>query len=287
MLDLYVNVRNSLDGLLSALRIAISNANNFNTPGYKYTYASFTTVYNQVLSAGTESVNPQTIPGSMTIGSMSTDFSQGYVSYGTELDVAVVGDGFFVLSGSAESFDSGGEKILARSGRFQTDYNNDYLTDAFGRKVFGYKVNANGVVEDSSLVPIRTGGFSDVGFIDGGILVSNFKAHKEAVATGDAPPVRTPMYKLALSTVPNKQGLILGDGASYRMTIASGEMLDPATSGEDSYGDVLGEKLESSNINVAKVAMDMNLLNRGFSAIQGVIDDINKVFTQTISKITG
>jgi len=31
--DLYINSKNALLGLESALRIAISNANNFNTPG--------------------------------------------------------------------------------------------------------------------------------------------------------------------------------------------------------------------------------------------------------------
>ena len=50
---------------------------------------------------------------------------------------------------------------------------------------------------------------------------------------------------------------------------------------------ILSESVESSNIRVAKVALDMALINRGFSAIQGVIDDVNKIINNTISKLTG
>ena len=37
MLDLYVQNKNSLTALGSALKVAIANANNLNTTGFKYT----------------------------------------------------------------------------------------------------------------------------------------------------------------------------------------------------------------------------------------------------------
>ena len=77
------------------------------------------------------------------------------------------------------------------------------------------------------------------------------------------------------------------DGAAYHATIAAGNEIKPSTSGSSVYGDILGNKLESSNIDVAKVALDMALMNRGFSAIQGVIDDVNKVTNNLISKLAG
>lgn len=286
MLDLYVNVRNALDGLTTALRVAVSNANNFNTPGYKYTYASFASVFSQVLNQGSEKTNPEVIPGSMTIGSMATDYSQGNLAFGTGLDAAIVGEGLFILSKSATDFSSGADKVYSRSGRFQVDYNHQYLTDSFGRKVYGYKVSSDGTVQDKTLVPIDISSESDVGFVDGGLLVGNFQARKDAVAASEAnPPAYKPLYRLALTTFPNKQGLSIGEGSAYSKTISSGEPSSYGIAGENKFGDILGERVESSNINVARVAMDMNLLNRGFAAVQGILENVNKVFTQTISKI--
>lgn len=286
-LDLYKNIGNSLSGLTSALRIAISNADNFNTPGFKYTYASFTTVYNQVLAPGTKTTNPLELGGSMTLGSTTTDFSQGNIGFGTALDAAIIGDGFFMLSKNTDEFDAQAEKVYTRAGRFQTDHAKEFLTDSFGRKVFGFKLDESGNLESNALVPIQTDGNSDIGFLDNGVLVANYEKNKTEIAEGNTNPTATvPLYKLALTSFQNKQGLVLGQGAALGETTASGESLTPDVSG-GLYGTISGAKLESSNIDVAKVALDMALLNRGFSAIQGVIDDVNKIVQGVIQKLSG
>ena len=72
-------------------------------------------------------------------------------------------------------------------------------------------------------------------------------------------------------------------GSYQKKEMASGEQLSVGISGssistESSgiYGLVFGEMVESSNVEIAKVALDMNLLQRGFSATQGIIDNITK-----------
>ncbi len=287
MIDMYVNIKNSLTGLESALRIAISNANHFNTPGYKYTYSSFTTVYAEAMFGGSDTQNPMHVGSSMALGSTSTDFSQGNMTLGTQMDVAISGEGFFLVSAAPTEFDAGSPKVFSRAGRFQADFSNTYVTDPFGRKVYGYKVDNNGN-PTGELEAMKTDGHLDVGFIDGGVLVSNY-----ADAIKD-PALAKPMYKVALTTVTNKQGLVLGNGGVYKTTVASGEQLSIATSGEavqegssSTYGDVLPGSLESANIDVAKVALDMNILNRSFSAIQGVMDDVTKILSSLIQKLGG
>jgi flagellar hook protein FlgE len=285
MFDLYKGIKNSVGGLNSALRIAIANADNFNTPGYKYTFASFTTVYSAILSSGTDKLNPVQFPGSMTLGSTSTDFSQGNITFGTGMDAAVVGKGFFVFSHSA-SDNSDGDKVYSRAGRFQVDSANQYVTDSFGRKVYGYKVDVNGNITDRSLVPIQTNSETDVGIIDDGYFVGNYQKHKDDITNKVASPTAyKKMFKLALATVPNEQGLILTDGSAYQTTAASGAPLDAGAANEGIYGAIKGASLESANVDVSKVALDLALLNRGFSAIQGVIDDVNKVLSGLISKL--
>lgn len=284
--DLYVNSKNALLGLESALRIAISNANNFNTPGYKYVFASFTTLYNDAISVGTKETNPIQMGAGVTLGSTSTDYKQGNITIGTALDVAIVGEGLFMLSQSASDYTSGAAKVYSRAGRFQTDSANQYLVDTFGRKVYGYKLDASGNRVSNDLVPIQTDGNTDIGFIEEGILVKNYNQSKE-----DNTVRQEPLYQLALTTFENKQGLILVSGSAYKSTAASGEQLDPNTAGNviskngSSYGDILPESLESSNVDVARVALDMNLLNRQYAATQALIDDVTKILQNLISKL--
>ena len=77
------------------------------------------------------------------------------------------------------------------------------------------------------------------------------------------------------------------DGGALKGTVASGEASTPVQAGENGLGQILGGSLESSNIRVAQVALDMNLLNRGFSALQGALQDVNKIVNDLLSKLPG
>jgi len=287
MLDLYASIKNSLRAIETSLRVSVANANNFNTPGYKFTTTSFVNIFGQVLTPATATTNPQALGGSMTVGSTTTDFSQGSIGFGGALDVAVSGEGFIIISQSAAAFGVSSIKSYTRNGKFQTDFSNTYVTDSFGRKVFGFELNANGNVKSKTLVPIETKGNTDVGFTENGVLVTNFKAHKEAVKRGDATlPERIPLFKMAITTFANKQGLTLTDGGALNPTAASGEAFPPEEAGEGIMGTIIPEAIESSNVEVSRVALDMNLINRGISAIQGITQDVNKMTSDLISKLT-
>ncbi len=283
MLDLYISNKNAIVGLESALRIAISNANNFNTPGYKYTFSTFTTMYTEAVSSGTQTTNPIETGSGMTIGATSTDFSQGNITIGTELDVAISGNGFFQVSSSSSEFDKNATKLLTRSGSFQIDSSNTFIVDNFGRKVYGFPLDKNGNVTATAVEPIQTKNFSKVAFKDGGILMGD--------PDSDTP---TPLFKLGLTSVQNKEGLIASSGSAYKQSISSGKLFETKIAGEkisnnssSTYGDILSNSLEGSNVDIAKVALDMNLLNRGFAAVQAVIDDVTKIINEIIKKIGG
>jgi len=287
MFDIYAELKNSIGAMTDALRASISNTDNFNTPGFKSVWVSFSSSYGKSWAAGTKTVNPMSIAGSVQVNAVTTDFRQGSLGFGTQLDCAVVGNGFFVLSGSSKDSELGGEKLYTRNGKFQIDPNGRYLTDPYGRKVFGYATNPTGVVQSTNLVPLNIEGQTDLGFLDGGLLVANYQKNKDDIANGVVPPTATiPLYRLALTTFVNRQGLTIAQGGAYRPSVAAGDPLPDNVSGTG-YGDIVSEKLESSNVDVAKVALDMALLNRGFSAVQGVIDDVNKIMSALISKLSG
>lgn len=287
MFDIYSELKNSIGALTGALRTSIANTDNFNTPGFKAVWVNFSSSYSKSWAAGTKTVNPMTLAGSVSISALTTDFRQGNLGFGTELDCAIVGNGFFILSGSSKDSDIGGEKLYTRNGKFQIEPNGRYLTDSYGRKVFGFPTNALGNVSSQTLQPILVEGQTDIGFTEGGVLVSNFQKNKDDIKNGVVPPTAVvPIYRLGMTSFINRQGLTSAQGGAYRASVAAGEALETNISGTV-YGDIVAEKLESSNVDVAKVALDMALLNRGFSAIQGVVDDVNKIMSALISKLSG
>ena len=133
--------------------------------------------------------------------------------------------------------------MYTRNGRLQTYFSNTFITDSFGRKIFGFKTDATGAILDDTLVPLQTNGETDIGFAEGGVLVSNFQANKD-----DPSVATTPMFRLALTTFRNKQGLVGATGGALKETVASGEPLSFKAAGSaigdetsSNYGDILGE----------------------------------------------
>lgn len=286
MFDLYKSLSNSIGALNSALKLTIINAENINTPGYKYTSASFTTYYNGLVTSGTESTNPISFGGSMTLGATNTDFSQGSISQATSLDNAIVGEGFFILSKAAGDPGTGSQYAYTRLGRFKLDPSSHTFVDAYGRVVYGFKVDANGNKTSTSLVPLADDGYSDLGFSDQGVLVANYNAHATDISQGKNPPTPLiPLYKLALTTFPNKQGLAQLEGTAFGETISSGSPETPEAALEGQYGSVIPKSLESSNTDVPTIALNMAMLNRVYSATQGLLDDLNKIMSGLISKL--
>lgn len=287
-LDMYAALKNVYSAVLHKLRVATSNANNINTPGFKSADVSFSTLYSKYISSGTDKQNPMILETSLTVGSTRTQFSQGNLGLGSGLDAAIVGEGFFITASSSVQSTADGDLSYTRSGRFQFDFNNEFLVDDHGRKVFGFRVNQNGDRVSNELVPIESSDNLDVGFIEGGILVTNFEAHKESVAEGNEEhPEQVKLFRLALQTFSNKQGLVQDVGTSYRPSLAAGEAITPGMSGEAIYGNVFPESLENSNVDIAQVGLDMTLINRHISAVNGIIDDLNKIISNAISKLAG
>jgi flagellar hook protein FlgE len=133
----------------TALSAIANNLANQNTVGYKDTDVLFSDLFYQNL--GTDGAgDPLELGAGACIGSMPTDFTQGSVeSTGVPTDVAIQGDGFFVVQ-------QGGVTSYTRDGSFSID-NNDYLVTDEGQQVMGYPA-VNGVVNTGAgLSPLQLG----------------------------------------------------------------------------------------------------------------------------------
>ena len=133
----------------TALSTIANNLANQNTTGYKDTRVLFSDLFYQNLGT-TGSGDPVQLGAGTQVGSLPANFTQGSVSStGVPTDVAIQGDGFFVVQ-------QDGVTSYTRAGNFAVDENN-FLVTASGQDVLGYPA-VNGVVNTGeAIAPLQLG----------------------------------------------------------------------------------------------------------------------------------
>ncbi len=124
-----------------------NNIANVNSTAFKSNRIHFAPTFSRTLSMGTSptgltgGTNPRQVGQGIMISATQRDFQNGAISAtGIATDVAIEGDGFFVVQ-------QAGEQFYTRAGSFQLNENNDLVTVS-GARVMGYGVDDNyGVVE--------------------------------------------------------------------------------------------------------------------------------------------
>ncbi len=139
----------SLNGLVlneTSIDVLGNNIANAGTNGFKSSNVLFSTQLSRTLGVGSRptttngGTNPRQIGLGATVSSISKDFTQGSVTNSTSpSDLAIQGDGFFVLEGSDGT-------RYTRNGNFSLN-SNSLLVNAQGLRVQGY-----GVDDDFNLV---------------------------------------------------------------------------------------------------------------------------------------
>ncbi|PHJ39052.1 flagellar basal body rod protein FlgG [Desulforamulus profundi] len=114
-----------------------NNIANVNTTGFKAGRVNFQDALSQTIRSGGDGTNPAQVGSGMSVGSISNNFSQGpKQSTGRTLDMAIDGNGFFVVKDSANN------EYYTREGIF-------FMDDE------GYLVNGDGLRVQSSQGDIR------------------------------------------------------------------------------------------------------------------------------------
>lgn len=134
-----------LRAFMDALNVVGNNVANVNTYGYKAGRVTFKESIYSTQSAGSASTdvtggtNPNQIGYGSSVGTIDLDMStQALESTGMATDVAIQGDGFFLL-GNKSGVDATNLNSLmfSRVGNFKID-DDGYLTDGAGNIVYGF-----------------------------------------------------------------------------------------------------------------------------------------------------
>lgn len=129
-----------------------NNIANVNTVAYKSSRVTFAEAFAQLLQGASRppgdlgGVNPIQIGLGSKIGSIDQNFAQGNLeSTGQNTDLAIQGDGLFVLS-------DGSRNYFTRAGNFQLDANGRMVSPANGFKVQGINADSDGVLSTGSAI---------------------------------------------------------------------------------------------------------------------------------------
>ena len=127
----------ALSGLNAAsadLGVTANNVANVNTTGFKLSRAEFAEVY----AVGTQSVSSSASGSGVRVSAISQQFTQGNIDFtDNALDLAIAGEGFFVLSDN-------GTRLYSRAGAFGVDNNGNVVT-AQGHRLQAYPFSGNGL----------------------------------------------------------------------------------------------------------------------------------------------
>lgn len=130
--------------------VIANNISNSGTMGFKRGRITFEESFYQLLQGASRppgdqgGVNPLQIGNGSSIGSIDTILTQGPIqSTGNQSDIAIRGDGFFVIS-------DGRKDTFTRAGTFQWDSNGVLVVPFNGFKVQGRISNEKGVVNDGA-----------------------------------------------------------------------------------------------------------------------------------------
>lgn len=135
------------------LDVVANNIANVNTTGYRSSRILFQDLFSQTLSGpsapagATGGTNPRQIGLGVQVGSIDVNHSQGsLVTTGINSDLAIQGNGFFVLS-------DGVTNVYSRDGSFTVNSVGTLTDPATGMRVQGFTADSTGAIDAENTVP--------------------------------------------------------------------------------------------------------------------------------------
>jgi len=267
------------------LDVIANNIANVNTTGFKSSRVRFQDMLSQTVSnargattGGLGGVNAQQIGLGVSVGSIDTVMTVGAMQpTNRELDFAIEGDGFFVVSPVADedgNFDVGefGLAVLnyTRDGAFYLDHEGNLVTSS-GYRVLGYEsedefepIFDDIDSQEPELIALTIPPYYDddeenelesFSIDSSGVILAKYRQEDQVRVIG----------KIAVAKFSNAEGLEFTGGNNYRVSNNSGDPIF-GMSGEYGFGHLRQGYLEMSNVDLANEFTEMIVTSRAYSA---------------------
>lgn len=277
------------------LDVTGNNIANVNTHGYKSTRAVFEDSLSQVVrnasapngANGVGGMNPSQIGLGVKLGQILGNFTQGGLQVtNVATDIAIQGDGFFVI-------DKGGEKFYTRNGAFSLDKGGDLVTGD-GSYVQGWMAAAPAAGGTGYVTPLPTAAANgEITDPPGRLNISveewqSFQIAPDGTISGvkanDTTGTLVPIGQIAMSKFNNPPGLERVGGTMFKETLNSGDAFisNPANRNAN-MGLVTSGTLELSNVDLAGEFTNLIMAQRGFQANSKIVTASDEVLQDLIS----
>jgi len=205
-MSIYTALRAGVSGLTansSALAVISDNIANVNTVGYKRSGVDFSALVNAQNSNTTYNAG-----GVLPLTRQQISLQGSLEQSRSTTDLAISGDGFFIVSPNNQQLSNGGSVLFTRAGSFTIDANG-YMVNAQGLFLQGWPVNSDGSVVSSptslsAIEPINISGVGGLAEPTGNVginanLNSDQASYAGAYTAGDmATGTVTPQFESSL-----------------------------------------------------------------------------------------
>lgn len=253
------------------LDVTGNNIANVNTHGYKSTRAVFEDSLSQVVrnasapdqDNGVGGMNPTQIGLGVKLGQILGNFTQGGLQVtNVATDIAIQGDGFFVI-------DKGGEKFYTRNGAFSLD-KEGFLVTGDGSYVMSGE-------DGTQKIQISAERWQSFQIAPNGVI--------SGVEVGDASGALQQIGEpLVLAKFNNAPGLERVGGTMFKQTLNSGDpVISQPADRDKGMGFVTSGTLELSNVDLAGEFTNLIMAQRGFQANSKIVTASDEVLQDLIN----
>ncbi|WOV85284.1 flagellar basal body rod protein FlgG [Sporosarcina jeotgali] len=286
-----------LKNFQTKLDVIGNNISNVNTYGFKKGRTVFSDLYSQTVSGASAAtntrggVNPKQVGLGAQMAAIDTLHAQGSTQFtGNTLDLAIAGDGFFVLKDSGENQNF----TYTRAGNFYMDKNGS-LVDSNGKYLHGAAstpATPPSFIDAENSPTITYGPTGNPIAGAGSDLVSPIRIPTDAqsVSVGndgkvlfvDAAGDLKYAGQLIMAKFPNAGGL-QKQGENY--FVNSSNSGDPlySTATEKGTGAVKSGSLEMSNVDLSEEFTEMIVAQRGFQANTRIITTSDEILQELVN----
>jgi flagellar hook protein FlgE len=241
-----------------------NNIANVNTYGFKKGRTIFKDLVSQQIagasgpSGNRGGVNPKQVGLGSQLAAIDTVHTQGSLqTTGRALDLAISGDGFFVLGDA-----NGNNRLYTRAGNFYLD-SQGYIVSADGRYLLGSGNQRIKIPLDAKSVSIGSDG--TVSYVD---VSGNLQ-------TATNSPIQLAKFN-------NNDGLEKAGDNLFRPTDNSGAA-NIGAPGANGTGTIVAGMLEMSNVDLAEEFTEMIVAQRGFQANTRIITTSDEILQELVN----
>ena len=270
--------KNAIVAQNAALQIITSNIANMSTNGYKRMDLSFQSIFEQIRNRGLSAnaieglggTNPIQLGQGMAISNLAVDFSQGDLGSGSNLDVAINGQGLIVISE-----DGGSTFKYTRNGDFGIDSSGNLITST-GAQVYGFFGSSTSLVPITGLTSTLYNQ-SNLSFDSSGSLLE-YTDNTFATVQADTG------FRMALTYFNNPSGLLQAAGSAFEETEASG-VAATATLPGSTAGSISPRYLEESNVVYLSESLDSLEIQRAMNGNLTMVRLASDIISNFISRL--